>query len=111
MSYLARGLAALSVVPCGTFAVVTFAQPPKTATRVDSLVTSLTATLLRGDTVEIEGRGARSGRAGKVFLVLSDTVYRLVDGQRTPLSPIEADVVRVTAKNVRDFLHRTKFPR
>jgi len=75
------------------------------------LVTPATATFLRGDTVEIEGRGARKASPRKVFLVLPDTVYRLVDGKRTPLSPLEANAVRVTAKNVREFLNRPKFPR
>lgn len=90
------------------FVVMTSAQPSKTPVRVDSMVTSLTATFLRGDTVQMEGRGARSAQAKKVFLVLPDTVYRLVDGKRTPVLPMEATVVRGTAKIIRDFLHRTK---
>lgn len=83
-------------------AVVVAIQPPPTI-RVDSLVSEGRATFVRGDTLEIEGRGARKATPKKVYLILPDTVYRLVQGKRTPVSPVEATVVRTTMKDLRAF--------
>jgi hypothetical protein len=44
----------------------------------------------------------------KTYLLLADTVYRLANGKKSPVSPLEANALRVTAKNTREFLDRQR---
>jgi endonuclease YncB( thermonuclease family) len=80
-------------------------QPATAASSVDSIVSSRTATYVRGDTLEIEGRGERKSPR-KVFLILPDTVYQLVGGRRRPVPAIAAEAIRGTAANIRDLSRR-----
>jgi hypothetical protein len=58
--------------------------------------------------MQIGGRGARSASPMKTYLLLADTVYRLANGKKSPVSPLEANALRVTAKNTREFLDRQR---
>lgn len=94
-------------------ALVVSAQPPKPLARkplvaaaVDSIVSSRTAMYLRGDTLQIEGRGERKSSRRKVYLILPDSVFQLVDGQRLTVPRMAEEAIRGTAANVRDFARR-----
>ena len=94
-------------------ALVFSAQPPKPLARkpfavaaIDSFVSSRTAMYLRGDTLEIEGRGDRKSNRRKVYLILPDSVFQLVDGQRLTVPRMAEEAIRGTATDVRDFARR-----
>jgi hypothetical protein len=89
------------------------AQPPKplshkavVAAPIDSIVSSRTAMFLRGDTLRIEGRGERKSGRRQVYLILPDSVFQLVDGQRRTVPRMAEEAIRGTAANVRDFARR-----
>ncbi len=85
-------------------------RPVAAVGTVDSIVSSRSATYVRGDTLQIEGRGERKSSPRKTYLILPDTVYQLVGTQRLAVPAKAAEAIRVTAENIRDFSRRGSFP-